>query len=469
MTSTFFGLQSALTGLVVHQRALDTTSHNLSNINTEGYTRQRVDMRAAPSFPMPGVNTEVAPGQIGTGVQVASYARLRDQFVDLQMRSQTAAHGQFDARSSALDRLNQVVDEPGDSGVTVLLDKFWAGWQALSLNAESTATRDAVRAAGAQLAQGIRDIRAQLVTTQNEADGKIAATTTDVNLWANQINDLNKAIAKITGVGMSPNDLLDQRDLLIDKIAQTADIAVTTPGANGKISLALGGQVLVDGTTDTVNPVAVSNTGVVTVGAATATLADGSLKGLIDIRDTVVGGPAGYLANLDAFANAIVTQVNARHSAGFALDGTTGNNFFQGTDAATIDLDAAIQGSTDKIAAAATAAGVPGGGDTAVALTQLRHVALPIGATTATIDGAWSAWVSRLGTDTDQATRLAAVQKGVLDVASARRDAVSGVSMDEEVADMVRFQKSYNAAARMITTLDGVLETIVDKMGLVGR
>ncbi len=469
MASTFFGLSTALSGLVTHQRALNTTTHNIANVNTEGYTRQRVNMEASLAFPQPAVNTEVAPGQIGTGVQIAEYARLRDQFVDLQYRAQAAAHGQFDARSATLDRLNQVIDEPGDTGITDLLSRFWGSWQALSLNPESSATREAVRAAGDLLAQGFQDTRAQLVASQTEADTRITATVDQLNLWAGQINDLNQAIAKVNAVGMSPNDLMDQRDLLIDGIAAAGNVAVTTPGPNGKISLAFGGQVLVDGTSDTVNPVAVSGAGVVTVGAGVATVTDGSLRGLIDVRDTVIGGAGGYIAALDQIAATVITQVNARHAAGFALDGSTGNQFFQGADAASMAIAAGVQGSADLIAASATAAGVPGDADNAVSLAQLQYVVMPIGANTTTMGGAWAAWVSRLGVDTDQATRLAEVQQGVLDVATARRDAVGGVNMDEEVADMVRFQKSYNAAARMITTLDSMLETIVSRMGIVGR
>jgi flagellar hook-associated protein 1 len=469
MPSTFFGLSSALSGLMAHQRALDTTTHNITNINTEGYTRQRVDMRAAPSFPQPAVNTEVAPGQLGTGVQIQDFARLRDQFVDLQFRAQTATHGQLDARAKSLDRLNEVIDEPGDTGLTNLLGKFWSSWQALSLNAESPATREAVRSAGVQLAQGFADTRAQLVASQDEADRRITATVDQLNLWAGQINELNQAIGKVVGVGMSPNDLLDQRDLLVDRIAAAGEVAVTTPGPNGKISLAFGGQVLVDGTSDTVNPVAVTAGGAVTVGGVPATVTTGALRGLIDIRDTTVGGAGGYIAALDALAGTVIAEVNSRHAAGFGLDGTGGRAFFSGTDAATMAVDGAVVASTDVIAASGTAAGAPGNADNAVALSQLRFVALTIGGQTSTVDGAWSAWVSRLGVDADQASRLREVQEGVLQVATARRDAVSGVNMDEEVADMVRFQKSYNAAARMITTLDQMLETIVSRMGLVGR
>ncbi len=469
MPSTFFGLNTALSGLVAQQRALDTTMHNLANVNTEGYTRQRVGMNAALPFSNPALNNAVGPGQIGTGVQIADFTRLRDEFVDVQFRAQTAAQGQFEARSDALQRLNEVIDEPGETGLSGLMGRYWSSWQALSLNPSSPSVREAVRAAGDQLAIGFKDTRAQLVASQDEANARITATVDEVNLLAGQVNDLNQAIAKVVAVGKAPNDLIDQRDLLIDRISKSANTAVTPVGTTGKITVALGGQVLVNGATDTVNTVAVSGAGVVTVGAPVAAVADGALRGYIDVRDTVIGGPTGYLAGLDTLAASLITEVNARHSTGFALDGTTGNAFFAGTDAATIGLSPAVTGSTDKIAAANAAGELPGGGDNAVDLAQLKHVVLTIGASTATLDGYWGAMVSRLGVDTDQAMRLAQVQQSVLDVATGRRDAASGVSMDEEVADMVRFQQSYNAAARMITTLDGMLETIVNRMGLVGR
>jgi flagellar hook-associated protein 1 FlgK len=469
MASTFFGLNTALSGILAHQRALDTTTHNLVNAGTEGYTRQRVTMRATPAFPMPAINNAVGPGQLGTGVAVVEYARLRDQFTDLQFRSQNASFGQYEARSDALNRLDQVIDEPGDTGLTSLLDKFWASWQSLSTQAESPAVREAVRSAASSLVQGLHDTRAQLVSSQGEADARITAAVTDVNTIAGQVNQLNQAISKVIAVNQDPNDLIDQRDLLIDSIAKQANIAITPVGTTGRVTIALGGQVLVDGATNTTQALAVSPAGVVTVGAANAAVTDGALRGLIDIRDTVIGGATGYIANLDLLAQTVIGQVNTRHAAGVGLDGTTGNAFFAGADAATIALSAAVAGSTDKIAASSTAGGLPAGGDNAVSLAQLKYVSLLIGTGTSTIDGFWGTMVSRLGLDVDQSKRLAAVQGDVLDNAIARRDAVSGVNQDEEAADMIRFQKSYNAAARMVTTLDSMLETIVSNMGLVGR
>ena len=152
-------------------------------------------------------------------------------------------------------------------------------------------------------------------------------------------------------------------------------------------------------------------------------------------------------ARIGAASAMVVTSVNARHSAGFGLDGSTGNAFFAGT----------------------TAANVPGGADNAVDMAQLQYVVQTIGASTTTLDGFYGQMVAKIGTDTDQASRLHEVQSGVLAAAQSRRDGVSGVNMDEEMSDMVRFQKSYNAAARMVTTLDEMLETIIRGMGVVGR
>lgn len=469
MPSTFFGLNTALSGLLTNQRALDTTNHNLANLNTEGYTRQRVQMSTTLPYSQPGLNNAVAPGQIGTGVQIAEYARLRDAYVDTQYRSQAAALGQSEARSTALDQLNQLIDEPGDSGLTSLLGAFWGSWQALSTNADSPAVREGVRSAGEALAMGFRDTHAQLVQGQTEASNRIGSTVAEANLLANQVNDLNQAIAKVVAVNKTPNDLLDQRDLVIDKIAKIGNVTLTPVGNLGRVTVALGGQVLVNGATDTTSALAVDAAGNVTVGGVAASVTDGSLRGLIDIRNTVIGGTGGYLEQLDNLVSSLMTEVNNRHAAGVGLDSSTGNAFFQGTGAADIALSAPVAASTDAIAAAAAAGDLPAGGDAAVGLAQLKVVVLPIGTNSATLDGYWASMVSTLGVDTDQAQRLARVQQTVLDVAQGRRDSTSGVNMDEEVADMVRFQQSYNAAARMITTLDGMLETIVNRMGMVGR
>ncbi len=469
MGSTFFGLNVALSGVVTQQRALNTVSHNLTNATTPGYTRQRVEMSANTPHPYPALNMPVGPGQLGTGVVATQYARLRDQFVDLNYRSTSADVGNHEARADALSTIDTIIDEPGDTGLTQLLSQYWGSWQALSLQPDSAAARETVRHAGAALAQGFNDLGARLTASQGEADTRIGLGVARVNELAGQVNELNKQIAMVVAVGQEPNDLRDRRDLLIDEIAGFSAVAVTQPGVNGKVSIAIGSQLLVDGTTDAVGALAIDAAGAATVNGVPTTVASGSLRGLVDIRGTVIGGPTGYIAQLDTLAAAVATSVNARHQAGFGLDGSTGNDFFAGTTAATIGLSAAIAGSVDAIAASDTAGNVPAGADNAIDLAQLQFVVQAIGTSTTTLDGFYQQMVARVGVDTDQASRMAQVQKGVLEAAQSRRDGVSGVNLDEEMSDMVRFQKSYNAAARMVTTLDEMLDTIISRMGVVGR
>lgn len=469
MASTFFGLNVALSGVVTQQRALNTVSHNLTNATTPGFSRQRVTLEAATPFSRPGLNNPVGPGQMGTGVVAAQYTRLRDQFADLSYRSGTSDLGQFTAKADSLGSIDTILDEPGETGLTQLLSQFWGSWQALSVNPDSAASRETVRAAGESLAQGFRDLNRQLTDAQTAADTRVNLGVSRVNELGAQVNELNKQIAMVVAVGQEPNDLRDMRDLLIDQISAFTDVTVTPPSANGKVSIAIGSQLLVDSGTDTVNALAISAAGAATVNGVATTITSGSLRGQVDMRDTVLGGPTGYLAQLDALAAAVAGSVNTRHAAGFGTDGSTGNNFFAGATAATLAVSAPVLASVDAIAASDTAANLPGGSDNAVALAQLQFVVQLIGASTTTLDGFYQQMVARVGVDTDQANRLAQVQTGVLEAAQTRRSATSGVNLDEEMSDMVRFQKSYNAAARMVTTVDEMLDTIISRMGLVGR
>ena len=468
MGSTFFGLNVAVSGLLAQQRALNTVSHNLANASTPGYSRQRVDLAAALAHPVPALNTAVGPGQIGTGVVAEQHTRVRDRFADITVRTQAALVGEWGAMASGLRALDTLIDEPGETGITALLSRYWSSWQGLTTQPDSAASREAVRAAGVGLAEGLGDLRARLGQAVDEADARIGLQVDRVNELAAQVNQVNQRIAAIAATGQQPNDLRDLRDALVDELSGYASITVTA-GADDKLSIAIGAQVLLDGSTDTVNPLAVDSAGAATVGGAGTTLASGSLRGLVDLRDAVVGGPSGYIAQLDTLAGALIASVNGLHAAGVGMDGSTGAPFFTGTSAADIAVSPAVRASVDAIAAAGTAAGLPGDADTALAIAQLQFLVQPIGASTTTLDGFYQQIVARLGVDADRAYRMEQVQDGVLAAAHARRDSVSGVNMDEEAADMVRFTKSYNAAARMVTAVDEMLETLITRMGIVGR
>lgn len=477
MRSTFFGLNTAYSGLQTQRRLLDTTAHNVANVSTPGYTRQRVEIQATPAWPVPGLNRPAGAGQLGTGVEAIDHIRLRDQFADIQFRETNSSYGEWQARAETLEPLDTLLGEPGGAGLSDLLTAYWDSWQALSNQPESAAARESVRRAGEELAFGFNDMDAELVRIEAEADSRIANGVVHVNELAGQINALNVEIGRLVQVGLTPNDLLDQRDVLIDELSEYVDITVTEPGTDMQVTIAVnggGGPIatpLVDSVAGVVSPLAIDAAGNATVGGVPGggiALDSGRLKGLVDARETVI---PGYRATLDTLAADIVAQVNAVHSAGYGLDGVTGRDFFDpaGVTAATIALDAALAGSTDVLAASATAGDVPGGSDNAIALAQLQFDSHLIGGQTTTIDGFHASWVSQVGLDVDQAMRMAELQQGVLDGATERRDRVGGVNLDEEITDMLRFQESYNAAARMMTTMDEMLETIVSRMGVVGR
>jgi flagellar hook-associated protein 1 len=468
MTSTFFGLNVALSGIMAQQRALNTVSHNITNAGTPGYSRQRVELAASPAHPFPGVNTAVGAGQIGTGVLALQHSRVRDQFADITVRAQAALVGEWGTRASGLRTLDSIIDEPGETGITSLLSRYWSAWQGLSIQPDSAASREGVRAAGVGLAQGLNDLNGRLEQARTEADTRIGLQVGRVNDLAGQLNEINKKIAVVVATGQAPNDLRDLRDLLIDELSGYAGITISSTGLD-KLSIAVGTQLLVDGSSDTVNSLAIDGAGAATVGGVGVTMGSGSLRGLVDLRDSVIGGPAGYIAQLDTLAASVIASVNAAHAAGFGLDGSTGNVFFTGTGAGNFAVSSAVMTSVDAIAASGSAGGLPSDADNAVAVAQLQFVVQTIGMSTTTIDGFYQQFVAKLGVDADRAYRMEQVQRGVLDAALARRDSVSGVNLDEEAADMVRFTKSYNAAARMVTAVDEMLETIINRMGIVGR
>ena len=182
--STFMGLETSLRGLLAQQQALNTTSHNIANASTTGYSRQVAVFQASPAYTMPGVTTAPAgPGQIGTGVDVASYQRIRDAFLDVQYRAQSMLQGQAQANQDGLQQVQLAFNEPTDSGISSLLANYWGAWQNLSNNPEDMGTRQALAQSAASLADGFQSLSSQLTTLQSQ-------TAQNVTDQINQVNNL---------------------------------------------------------------------------------------------------------------------------------------------------------------------------------------------------------------------------------------------------------------------------------------
>jgi flagellar hook-associated protein 1 FlgK len=445
--STFFGLHTALSGILAQQRALDVTAHNVANANTVGYSRQEATLVATPAFPQPSINGIGIVGQIGTGVTVDQYRRVRDAFIDVQLRAQTMRRGEHEAVSDGLDQVELAFAEPGETGIQSLLDRFWNAWQDVSDNPENLATRQALVQAASSLADGFRSLDSQLSTIATQAGQQVAIHLDEVNSIGAQILALNVQIANTTASGDTPNDLFDKRDVLVDRLAELGNVSVAT-GALGVIDVTFAGATLVTGTTSSATLAETDLTA----------LSAGRIAGLVSLRDTIV---PGYRATLDAIAASLVSTTNGLHATGFDLAGAAGGAFFAagGTTAGTIAVDTTLAASPSLVAASGVS-GAPGNADVALALAALR--ASP------TISIAYRELVTRLGSDTQEAHRSRANAELLSAALLDRRDSVSGVSLDEEMTNITRFQRGYQASARALSVMDEMIDQLVNRTGRVG-
>lgn len=468
MRSTFFGLEIGRKALQAQQRALDVTGHNIANANTPGFTRQQAVMATTSPFAMPAFNRPIGAGQVGTGVMVQEIRRLRDDFIDLQVRQEVNRTGEWEAKQNALQKLEVIFNEPSDSGLRTVLDQFWESWQELSKKPELEAVRSLVRERGIAVAETFNHIDRQLTDLAVDLDASIKIKVDEINNIAGQIAALNDQIVRIEVQGDRANDLRDKRDLLIDELSKIIQVTVSE-NQYGAVTVTIGGRALVaESTVAQIAAVPGGAFGYVDLqwlsDGTAVSVRSGIIRGMLDVRDSVV---PGYRTQLDAMANALVTAANAEHSAGFGLNNATGINFFDaaGTTAGTIAVDANILADLDNIAAASVI-NAPGDGSNALDIARLKHQNL-IG--TATIDDYYRGMVAQLGVQSQEATRMVDNQNLLVAQLENRRQEVSGVSLDEEMTNMIKFQHAYNAAARVVTAMDEMLETIVNRLGMVGR
>lgn len=468
MRSTFFGLETARRGLFAFQQALDTTGHNISNANTPGYSRQVVRLSETTPFSPPSFSRPSMAGMIGTGVEVASIERMRDEFLDTEVRNESQSLGRWETRRDLLAEVELIYTEPSDSGIRSSLDAMWTSLQNLANHPEDGEARSVVKQTAAAFADTVRHTYDQLSELRKSIDQSISVKVDDINRIASQIANLNDQIMKANTAGLNANDFKDQRQLLIKDLSKLVNIGVTE-GARGDVMVTVAGTPLVDLNqarsieavadplngnlvnlqwSDTGDPVYVSN---------------GQLQGLLEMRDTVV---VDYMSQLDSFASAIISQVNTQHGLGRDLSGNPGIAFFTGADASDITFNPALMANGSLIAASQS--GQPGDGSNALAIANLNKQKL-MGGGTLTFEEYFRATISQLGVESQDAEKRTENSDALIGHLETQAESVSGVSLDEEMTNMIKYQHGYNATARVITTMDEMIDTIINRMGTVGR
>lgn len=506
MTSIFAALNTANSALGTDQIAIETIGHNVANGSTPGYSLQTANLVAAPPYTVPSMMRPTGPGQIGTGVMVSSIGRGRDALLDSQFRAQNQSAGQWSTLDSSYTQIQGLVPEPSANGLSETLSAFWNSWQALADDPTNAGVRAQVQQNGLALTSLLNTDAQQLTSTQQTTDAYVTADVKTINNLAGQIANLNGQIAAVAASNQQPNDLLDQRDQLIDQLSNIAPIVYATQ-PNGMVTINLATQVPGSTTPQIANPGeaplvnGTSTNLMLTVPMGVPTYADGhpyvdpvtyptipapvggTLGASIQVRDTVIGGANGLSVQLNHIAQALAQDVNQQHALGYDANGVTGKPFFNvqppavaltapfsavGTvTAANITVDPAIVASAQAIATAASA-NAPGDGSNAQAISNERSAVGAVGSPIPgqTIQQSYESLITTLGAQAQQAHNNTQSQSTVIQSLTAQRQSVGGVNQDEQMTLLIEFQHSYDAAARIVTTVDSMLNTIINHMGL---
>ncbi len=431
---TLLGLQTALSGLLAEQTALDTTGSNIANANTEGYSRETAVLEPSTPLPIPAISDLTGKGaQLGTGVTVATITRIRNTYLDAQYRTQNSALSAATTQAEVLEQAQSAFNEPSSAGIASQLSNFWNAWNNLAASPTSEAAKEAVVSAGNQLTSTFKALSSQLTTISAQASAQYTALTGangEVESYATQIAQLNGQIKLSEEAGQPPNSMLDRRDQLLDKLSGLANITVSEePDHMVTVDFGEAAEPLVKGTT--VNwPQELTES------------AGGKLGALLSLTGAK-GALTELQTGLDGVAEALASTVNE------PLE----KPFFAGKGAAAL----AVAVAPAEVQASGTKA--VGGNEVAQQIAALRG---------GVAEQDYAALVEKVGGGVRTATSDQTNLKTTLTAIGNQRQSVSGVSLDEEMTNLITFQRGYQASARTLTVMDEMLETLIDHTGKVG-
>lgn len=447
---------SLLSSLSMAARAMDAqraglavTGENIANLNTDGYVRRSI---------------QFAEGK-PQGVDVVGIRAQRDRLLEARVRQELPS----EAREGAIaDSLSIVETSLGDAGASLdaQLSAFFDSFSQLSQDPSSAVARDGVVLQGRLLANRFNDLSTRLDDSRRNADATVRGSIDSLNELSSRIASLNQAINGANGADTA--SLKDEQNNALSELAKLTDITVLQRSDGGvDVSLGQGRAIVMGANQYAITAVSAPVTGLAQLELGgvdiTSEIRNGKLSGLIDVRDTMI---PGYQLHLDTIAFGVAQQVNAAHSGGRDLLGATGNKFFTPVGgvvgaAAAIKIDPGVAADSRLVAAAATTA--PGDNTVAKSIAAL-HDARVIGGS-ATFAESWGQLVYRVGSNAQTAIAQQKSRAEVVDQVERLRDQVSGVSLDEEAASMLRFQRAYEANARYFTTVDNVLATLLHLVG----
>ncbi|TKD70536.1 flagellar hook-associated protein FlgK [Pseudalkalibacillus hwajinpoensis] len=442
MTSTFHGLEVGKRSLYTQQAALTTTGHNIANANTPGYSRQRVNMQATSPITYP-YQTGSTSSQLGTGVSVQSIERIRSEYLDGQYRERNSMLGSESTKLETMQQIESLSGEPGENGISASLDRFWSAWEDLASNPDSTAARSVVVGRAEELLDQAKSFNKGLASLADSLGKQEAAVRNQISSLSSQIESLNQQISK----NGNANDLMDRRDLLKDQLSGLARYTKEGELVGGKL---MGIQDSIKVTENMKSDLNEMFETLISGKEATAT--EGKVKGLNELMES------GY---------SLIRNADGTMQEGKPLFASDGNGaFLEGT---TINQEVKANPST---IGASSKNDTISNGEIASSISDLRNKTFTFklagsdDSITTNVNDYYSTLVTRLASSAQSSERTVSNHESVLQSIDNNRMSVSGVSLDEEMANLVQFQHAYNAAARYISTTDEILDVIINRMGV---
>ncbi len=450
--SLLVSLSTTARALDAQRAGLAVTGQNLANLNTDGYVRRRIQL--AEGNPAIG------------GVDVIGVRATRDLLIEARLRQELPAESRDNAVADSLSVVEATLGAPGAS-LDADLTRFFDAFQELASDPTSRVARDSVVLQGRNLSRAFNDLATRLDDARRAADSAVRSAVEEVNELSSRVAMINSAITSANGADVDA--LKDEQAIALKRLAELADVSVVIR-ADGAADVAIGaGRALVVGSTpfSLANDINISGFTVVRLGGVdiTSEIDRGSIAGFVDTRDNYL--PA-YQSRVDDLAFGVVQQVNALHQTGTDLNGAAGDDFFDplataAGAAAAMAMDAGVLADSDLVAASLT--GAPGDNGVANSIAELRQARVIGGG--ATFAEAWGQLLYRVGTDTQSARARAESRHDVVTQVSNLLDQLEGVSMDEEAAMMLRFQRGYEANAKYFSTIDRLLDTLFKMVGAI--
>lgn len=424
MSGLLSTLNTAKSGMNVSQVAIQTTSHNISNINTPGYSRQRVNQSASSPYSMPGKNSNFGAGQIGTGAQIDDVTRIRNSFYDYQYRSESHQYGNTSVKYEYFKNIEGIFNEPSDTAISSSLNSFFNSWSELSKDPQSSGVKSVVIENGKYLSNSINSAFKRLESLEEGLDKQSEYIMDEVNSMLSQLDKLEKNIKIIQGSGKSPNDFLDKRDQLLDNLSFKLNINDKDVKATLKKAYDANGKVTLDDLTK--SGVKIS----------------GELEGTLSMKQEI----NKYKDGLKQLANTITSNVNK----------AAGQEIFKAKDGELISINPEMLQEPEKINITA---------DIALKVYELKSEKVNINGKDMTINTFYNSMIQDLGQSSAAVIRDESNQSKLLENIDSSRSSVSGVSLDEEMISLVQLQHTYSANAKVMSTIDSLLDVVVN--GLV--